>query len=344
MAVYMATSFLLLGFVAFLYYLDARKNSVIDIRSEMLKTLYEIRQNTNLKVDKFNVKLDDAAKYTSPSFRQYKDRFELVACANANAQNKVYVITAAPGIAEQYLDDITHKIMAAYLLVFIPFLAFGYFLARLSLIPLKNAYGALVSFNQDIIHDLKTPITTIGLNSELLVANDSKPLRRIMGATKTLESLYLNLESYLRTGKHLKFEKINLQILLDEKKELYVSLYPHAVFFYEIEPLFIETDKINFIRIVDNIIANGIKHGARIPEIRIWTVKNRLFIADNGAGIAHPERIFERHYCETPYVKGFGLGLNIVKRLSKQLDISIEITTSKEGTTFELDLAKITTL
>ncbi|MBD3791474.1 MAG: HAMP domain-containing histidine kinase [Campylobacterales bacterium] len=339
----MATSFMLLGLVAFLYYLDARKNSVIDMRAEMLKTLYEIRQNTSFKVDKFNVKLDDAAKYTSPSFRQYEDRFELVACANTNAQNKVCVITAAPVIAEQYLDDITHKIMAAYLLVFIPFLAFGYFLARLSLIPLKNAYGALVSFNQDIIHDLKTPITTIQINGELLDAK-SKPFSRVINATKTLESLYLNLESYLRTGKHLKFEKINLQTLLDEKREIYASLYPQAVFSYEIEPLFIETDKINFIRIVDNIIANGIKHGTRIPEIRIWTANNRLFIADNGAGIAHPERIFERHYCETPYVKGFGLGLNIVKRLSEQLDIPIQITTSKEGTIFELDLAKITTL
>lgn len=335
----MATSFILLTLVAFLYYLDARKDSVIDIRAEMLKTLYDIRQNENLKVDKFNVQLDDPAKYKSPSFKQYQDRFELVACANANAQNKVYVITATSKMAEQYLDDITRKIVAAYLLLFVPFLAFGYFLARLSLIPLKNAYSALVSYNQDIIHDLKTPITTIELNGELLSADHSKPLRRIMNATKTLESLYLNLESYLRTGKHLKSERFDLSATIEERADAYISLYPHASISYEVKPLWIESDKISVVRIIDNIVANAIKHGKKDPLVKISLQNNELVISDNGEGISNPEKIFERYYCEIPYLKGYGLGLNIVKRLSEELRIPIKISSTKEGTSFRLDFS-----
>lgn len=337
----MATSFILLGFVAFLYYLDARKDSVIDLRTEMLKEFYEIRQNPNHKIKKFNVKLDDADKYTSPSFKQYNDRFELVACANSSVQNKVYVVTATPKIAENYLNEVIRKIIAAYLLVFIPFLAFGYFLARLSLIPLKNAYGALVSYNQDIIHDLKTPITTIELNGELLSASHSKPLKRIMNATKTLESLYLNLESYLRTGKHLKPERFNLSAAIEERADAYVSLYPHAEINYHMKPFWIESDKVSIMRILDNIVANAIKHGKKDPTINISIENNELVISDNGEGIANPEKIFERHYCEIPYLKGYGLGLNIVKRLSEELHIPIKITSSKEGTSFRLNFSLV---
>lgn len=339
----MISSFILLAFIGFLYYLDVRKDSVIDVRSEMLKVLYTIRENPKYKTDKFEVLVSSPNGLIAPSFKEYHDRFELVACANPHHQDKVYIIRAPISLAKDYLKEITRKIITAYLLLFIPFFIFGYLLARLAMIPLKKSYEALVSFNQDIIHDLKTPITTIQINGELLDVK-SKPFSRVINATKTLESLYLNLESYLRTGKHLKFEKLDLQTLFCEKRDIYTSLYPHATFFYEIEPLLITTDKINFIRIIDNIVANGIKHGARIPEIKIYTQKHTLFICDNGTGIAHPEKIFERHYCETPYVKGFGLGLNIVKRLSEQLAISIEITTSKEGTIFKLNLANIETL
>jgi signal transduction histidine kinase len=339
----MTSSFILLGLVAFLYYLDVRKDSVIDVRSEMLKALYYIRENPAYETEKFDVFITSPEGYVAPSFKEYPDRFELVACANPHHQNSVYVITAPITLAKEHLNAITNKILTAYLLLFIPFFFFGYLLARVALIPLKNSYDSLVSFNQDIIHDLKTPITTIQINGELL-DKKIKPFSRVINATKTLESLYLNLESYLRTGKHLKFEKVDLQALLDEKKEVYASLYPHAEFLYEIDSFYITTDVFNFIRILDNIIANGIKHGARIPEIKIRAQKHALFISDNGAGIAHPEKIFERHYCEVQYVKGFGLGLNIVKRLSEQLNIPIEVTTSKEGTTFKLDLGSIATI
>lgn len=338
--IYMITSFLLLALVAFLYYLDARKDSVIDIRSEMLKVLYQIRENPNYNTDTFTVRIADPKDFVAPSFKEYFDRFELVACANPHHQNRVYVITAPTTIAQEHLRAISEKILTAYLLLFIPFFFFGYLLARIALIPLNNAYESLVSFNHDIIHDLKTPITTIQINAELLERQE-KPLQRVVNATKTLEALYLNLESYLRTGKHLKYEQINIYTLLEEKVGIYQSLYTQATFKLEIQAFSIYTDKINFIRILDNIVANAIKHGARTPIVTIKTQNKELIIQDNGSGIADPKKIFERHYCEKPYIKGFGLGLNIVKRLSEQLDIPIDITSSKEGTSFKLHLAKI---
>lgn len=322
-----------------MYYLDARKDSVIDVRSEMLKVLYSIRENPKYNDDKFNVIISDVKSYVAPSFKEYQDRFELVACANPHHQNKVYVITAPITIAKEYLNDVSRKILTAYLFLFIPFFFFGYLFARIALVPVKNAYDSLVSFNEDIIHDLKTPITTIQINGELLDAQASKPFTRVVNATKTLQSLYFNLESYLRTGQHLSYEKINIYSLIYERKEVYDTLYQNAQFSYDITPFYIETDKTSIIRIIDNIVANAIKHGARFPKVEIKTINHHLHISDNGSGIDHPEKIFDRHYCEVPYIKGYGLGLNIVKRLSEQLKIPIKITSTKQGTTFELKLA-----
>ena len=335
----MLTSFLLLGLVAFLYYLDVRKDSVIDIRSEMLKVLYSIRENKNYKyeTDKFTVRISDPTGLIAPSFTQYSDRFELVACANPHHQDKVYVITTPISMAHKYLQDISKKIIIAYLLLFMPFAFFGYILARLAVIPMKNAYESLVYFNQDIIHDLKTPITTIRINGEL-IEKQEKPLQHVVNATKFLEDLYLNLESYLTTGQHLKYETFELRTLIEEKVTLYSSLYTQARFELDLMDCSIQTDKIAFIRILDNIVANAIKHGVKEPVVSIRINNRELLIEDNGAGIQNPEKIFKRHYCEKPYIKGFGLGLNIVKRLSELLHIPITIKSSKKGTTFVLDL------
>jgi len=336
----MLTSFILLGLVAFLYYLDVSKDSVIDIRSEMLKVLYTIRENKDYETDKFHVRISDPTGFIAPSFTQYSDRFELVACANPHHQDKVYVITAPISMAKEYVKAISKKIVIAYLLLFIPFTLFGYMLSRLALIPLKNAYESLLFFNQDIIHDLKTPITTIRINGEL-IEKQEKPLQRIVNATKFLEELYLNLESYLTTGQHLQYETFSLRSLIEEKVTLYSSLYTQADFELDLVDCSIQTDKTAFIRILDNIIANAIKHGVKEPVISIVLKNKQLSIKDNGSGIENPEKIFQRHYCEKPYIKGFGLGLNIVKRLSEQLDIPIDITSSKEGTIFKLHLEKI---
>lgn len=337
----MLTSFILLAFVAFLYYLDARKDSVIDVRSEMLKVLYGIRENPEFKVGKFHVEVSDVKHYIAPSFSEYDDRFELVACANPHHQDKVYVITAPLSIAKKSLNEFTTKILFAYSLLFIPFFVFGYLLARLSLIPLKNSYIALVSFNEDIIHDLKTPITTIGINGELLQNQNLKPLLRIANATKTLEALYLNLESYLRTGKHLKMEVFDLQELVIQRVEVFKVLYAHTIFEVALPNIKLISDKTSFIRIFDNIVTNAIKHGSKEPRVRIFYANSSLFIDDNGSGINDAQKIFDRHYCETPYVKGYGLGLNIVKRLSEELKITIKVTSSSKGTVFILKLLEI---
>ncbi|MBD3810078.1 MAG: HAMP domain-containing histidine kinase [Sulfuricurvum sp.] len=341
-SLYMLTSFILLAFVGLLYYLDARKDTVIDVRSEMLKVLYALRENPHLIFEHYDVKVSNIKDYIAPSFRQYEDRFELVACANPHYQNKVYVITAPLSITEGYLEDILHKIIVAYMLLFIPFFLFGYLLSRVALSPIKKAYDTLIAFNSDIIHDLKTPITTIGINAGMINGEKCKPLCRIESSIKTLEGLYLNLESYLKTGEHLKMERHDIALLINAQRDVYTSLYPKVEFRYGLTPLYLNIDKISLVRIIDNLVANAVKYSGRSPLVIIQNDSRSLYISDNGKGIVQPDKIFDRHYRESAYVTGYGLGLNIVKKLADQMNIQIEIlSTTEQGTTFKLDLSNV---
>lgn len=342
LTVYMLTSFILLAFVGFLYYMDVRKDTVIDVRSEMLKVLYALRENPHQKFDRYRVIVDDIKGHVAPSFRQYHDRFELIACANPHYQNKVYVITAPLSIATHYTEDILKKIIAVYLLLFIPFFGIGYLLSRIALSPIKNGYDTLIAFNRDVIHDLKTPITTMGINAGMLQGEKCPSLHRIESSIKTLEGLYLNLESYIQTGEHLKFETVDIKSLIMERQEIYKTLYSRVFFNYYINSQSCLTDKISLLRIIDNLVANAVKYGGRIPEVTIRNDDAALYIIDNGKGINQPDKIFDRHYRESTYVSGYGLGLNIVKKLSEQLNITIQIiSTTDNGTTIKIDFSKI---
>ena len=109
----------------------------------------------------------------------------------------------------------------------------------------------------------------------------------------------------------------------------------------------IKTDVYLFSTIVSNILSNAIKYSHHDGEIQVNVHKenNTIYceIKDNGVGISEKdmEKIFDKFYRSTDHsdIKGFGLGLPIVKRFCTLLNIGIDIF-SKEGvgTTFKLQI------
>jgi len=99
-----------------------------------------------------------------------------------------------------------------------------------------------------------------------------------------------------------------------------------------------------------NIIENAIKYAKR-PEIRISTVDTGsdilVAVKDNGIGIAieHQKKIFDRFYRvpegELHTAKGFGLGLNFVKKVIDAHSGKIEVDSERgKGSTFTIKLPK----
>ncbi len=93
--------------------------------------------------------------------------------------------------------------------------------------------------------------------------------------------------------------------------------------------------------VMTNLILNSINY-TDSGRVTVTAEQGRLVISDTGRGMSDDviERAFEPFYRgdrDRTEVKGYGLGLSIVKRICEQLDWSIELTsTVGEGTTIEL--------
>ncbi len=219
-------------------------------------------------------------------------------------------------------------------------------------------------FISNMTHELKTPIATISLASQMLadngIRNESRDLSHIFSVIH---------EESKRLGNQV--ERVLQMSIFDEKK---VSLKIHPIDFdnlvtqaadkiaIQVErrrgrltldlqggKLPVEADETHLQNVVFNLIDNALKYCITEPEIHILTRSSegvmRMEISDNGIGISKEslKRIFEKFY-RVPTgnvhdVKGFGLGLSYVKKVIEQHHGSIGVKSEPgKGTTFTITL------
>ncbi len=88
-----------------------------------------------------------------------------------------------------------------------------------------------------------------------------------------------------------------------------------------------------------NLISNAIKYSMPNSKIDIHLKEGLFSICDEGIGIEEEKlmQIFERYNRQTEYAGGFGIGLSIVKKVSQEYGIGIEVRSEKgKGTCFRL--------
>jgi len=92
-------------------------------------------------------------------------------------------------------------------------------------------------------------------------------------------------------------------------------------------------------RIVDNTISNAIKYSHHKSRVEISLTQSDdmiiFSVKDYGVGIENIDRIFSRYYREDESKGGFGIGLNIVKQILDEENITLEVTSVlSKGTHF----------
>ena len=219
-------------------------------------------------------------------------------------------------------------------------------------------------FVNNMTHELKTPISTISLASQML-SDSSIPLEN-----KNLEhiSSIINTESK-RLGYQV--EKV-LQMAVFDRGKLKIKEKPldmneiirSAVnnfsiqvekrggtleYFPEASRANIIGDDVHLTNVLSNLLDNAMKYCQDIPKIIIRTFNEKHFfvirVEDKGIGIRKEEqnRIFEKFYRVSTgnlhNVKGFGLGLSYVKKIVDIHGGNIELKSElNKGTRFDIYL------
>jgi len=238
-------------------------------------------------------------------------------------------------------QDVVIILLSITALIFILSL---FFLDRFAL-PFQRINQRLDQFIKDSMHEINTPLSIINVNIDLYHRSSpsNKYLQRIKAATKTLATLYNDMD-YLIKNERLSFEyeTINLSFYLQERIDYFseVAALKNITIVPLIAPdIMIVFNPTQLQRIIDNNISNAIKYsheGGQI-EVILEGLKDRCVIhfRDNGLGIEDVERIFERYYRENRDKGGFGIGLNIVKSIIDKAGIDLQIhSVYGEGSTF----------
>jgi len=170
------------------------------------------------------------------------------------------------------------------------------------------------------------------------INSNNKYIQRIEKSIETILKLQENLKSYLNSNTLTK-ESFDLKDIINEEIELYSNLFTSINVINNLNSVKLHTNKEAIKSIITNLISNAFKYNKPNGYIKIYQKGTKLYIQDSGIGIKDPKRVFERFYKENE--RGVGIGMNIVKKLCDELNIKIDIASSKDGTTIILDLKEV---
>ncbi|HHS93294.1 MAG TPA: ATP-binding protein, partial [Campylobacterales bacterium] len=87
----------------------------------------------------------------------------------------------------------------------------------------------------------------------------------------------------------------------------------------------IEANAVDMRRIIQNLLSNAVKYNRDENLIKIYSQEKSLIIEDQGKGMLHPEKVFDRNYREDYSIQGNGLGLASVLSMLERNNININV-------------------
>jgi len=218
-------------------------------------------------------------------------------------------------------------------------------ISKLAIDPLQEHVINLRNLSKETLHELNLPISTITTNLQMLEKNittqkDLKRIDRIKKASTMLQNRYNELEYMIKTqtAQDVK-EEFDLKKLIDDRIEFLNPIYPDFVFNINTNRTMLLSDKIGLSKVIDNIIDNGVKYSTDKKIIDIKIENFELNIKDYGKGMDEVEiiHIFDKYYQANTEMKGFGIGLTMVKRFCDTNNIELNFKSSlNKGTEVKL--------
>ncbi len=244
-------------------------------------------------------------------------------------------------------------------------IVFAFFAYSVWVILRQKRIGQMKNdFIGNMTHELKTPISTIALSSEVLcdpdIVKEPERLRSYASIIRTEnERLRTQVERVLQLSTldkgelHLKREPVDMHKVLREVASSFsVQLSERSGELRideDAKKAVVTGDPVHLTNAVFNLVDNAVKYSPEKPVVSVTTSNDgrwlRVTVKDNGIGIAREDikHIFERFYRvhtgNVHNVKGFGLGLHYVDEIVRAHGGRVTVDSEPgKGSTFTLEL------
>ncbi|MAE08186.1 MAG: hypothetical protein CL661_05440 [Bacteroidetes bacterium] len=274
----------------------------------------------------------------------------------------LYLVISFPGKNAHIYKKVYILVVGSVIFTLIIILTFGstlyYILKQKKLSEIKS------DFINNMTHEFKTPIATIGL------AADALESPKVMGVEKSTV-YYLKIIRQENKRMNNQVERV-LQMALIEQGKLQIALQETDV--HEIiqncvdvakfsikknvgkissslraTNFILNIDEVHFANVMNNLFDNAIKYTNKTPDILVETYNQQnmlcIRVSDNGVGMTKDVQmhIFDKFYRKPMgnihNIKGFGLGLSYVKAVIEAHKGSISVMSEPDnGSTFTIML------
>ena len=250
------------------------------------------------------------------------------------------------------------EMMGSYLVIvlaaFTLLLGVSVLLARWATGPVERAWRQQRQFLSDASHELKTPLTVILSNAELLTALplEERPARwtdNILSESRQMKTLVEEMLTLARADNMAPAAPLVEVSLSETAEDCALAFEPVA--FEAGKPLEYQTaegvtvlgDRDKLRRLISILLDNAVKYGEAGGTIRLTLEKTerqaRLTVSNPGAPIPAEqlERLFERFYradASRGEKSGFGLGLSIAVVIAQEHKGTLKAESGREGTRF----------
>ena len=233
------------------------------------------------------------------------------------------------------------------------------FLSGLAIRPVAEAWEGQKRFVADVSHDLRTPLTVILANNDILRSHPDEMVAEQMkwidatdeeaGRMKTLTEKMLELSRSETVGSGIELVPVDLSDLVGKTVMNFEPVaFDNGVGLEAvIEPgVVARSDRDAFSRVAHILIDNAVKYAERgsVVEVSLTRKKQIVFTVRNRGEVIPEEdlaHLFDRFWRadRVRSVGGHGLGLSIAKNLTTAIRGKITVTSTPEnGTAFSVCL------
>ncbi len=372
--IYVTSTIFLVSVILYIYYENELKmaqesctmelqNASMQIKAEILDKYMKKKDFVPEKLSKENIKYALLDKDKEVIFSYLDERFEIDYSKNIyeNSSYKYFITTLnEENIPIKYIiiescqvvndkNSIRILILIKLIVSSIFIACVGYLLSKILLNPARKRVDSMDKFIKDSAHELNTPISVLMTSVSMLKngKNPEKMMKYILSSSKQISQIYndIHFSAFNEINEDV-FEEFDLKDLISESVDYFndISITKNIQINSNLFSCCIKMDRTKTQKLVNNLISNAIKYSYKDSIIEVTLKDNILSVKDFGRGISEEEQkeIFKRYKRGNNNEGGFGIGLDIVKRICNEYNLILNLKSQiNKETIFSIDFSSI---